>query len=776
MSSGGVPSAAPVHERARGPIRVLPEDVVRSIAAGEAVVDLAGAVKELLENALDADATSVNVSVCVRAAGMHISLHVSDDGRGIAAYDLPLLCQRHATSKIASLQDLRTAHTYGFRGEALASISQVARVKVVSMVREHTHALEAAYHDGELVAGFPKKVAGNPGTTIVVEDLFYNMPTRRRSMRPASEEYRAVLDVVGKYAIRHHRKSFTCKKTGAVTSGGAGGGASGGVLVDLRTTGCDDARSVVRTVYGSSIAQELTELSVVLPEVHISGSCLVSNANYNAKRFVFVCFINGRLVNCAPIKRALLAVYGDLLPKGTYPFAYLDVSMPPEDVDANIHPTKSEVQLLHLNALLQSLSQKVSDRLKSAQTSRTYLVQGVLTQPLPTGTRAEQTAQQKRQLSNPACPEGADDEEADFQPQKKASNLSLSQQRQQHVENVPAHLRVRTDSKNPLGSIEPYLSHDTGRLSMKTRHCRSYTNAATPEGLDADAEEENDAPERDGDRECQPGSNHDVISSSAAVKRARLRTSGAPPLLDSIHELLDESRADSSAELERLLREHVFVGAFVQDEQWFCVVQHQSRVVLLRVYSLLRALVYQIILHRFSNLDQMQLEPALSVEHLLRLRDGTADRDRDTEREKSASVADALRILNERAGLLSDYFSIEIRDGHLVSMPSVLPLHSPDPAWWPDLMHDLAFMIDYSVEKPCLHAIAETLANYYALPNGESLTTRASAPFREYERMLNYSALALMRQDFSVPRQLEQGSHFVILSTLDKLYKVFERC
>ena len=193
-------------------IQKLDETVINRIAAGEVIHRPSHAIKEMLENSVDAGSTSV--SLAVRKGGLR-SLCITDNGHGIKKESFPIVCERFTTSKLREFGDLESISSYGFRGEALASISHVARVTITSLARgaKEPCAYRGSFLDGRLVPmdGKPrgkrselsllKPVAGVPGTIILVEDLFHNMPTRRAAMRSGSEEYKRILDIVTCYAV-----------------------------------------------------------------------------------------------------------------------------------------------------------------------------------------------------------------------------------------------------------------------------------------------------------------------------------------------------------------------------------------------------------------------------------------------------------------------------------------------------------------------------------------------------------------------------------------------
>ncbi len=196
-------------------IVTLSQQVVNQIAAGEVIHRPSSALKEMLENSLDAGSTTI--SVLTRGGGMKL-LQIQDDGHGIVREDFCRVCERFATSKLKQYSDLNSIETFGFRGEALASISHVAHVMVTSMVAGSTCAYRASYEAGRLVpskpgeAAEPKPCAGMRGTQIVVEDMFYNVAARRNAMRSAGEEYSRLLSVVQSYAIDNPGVSMACRK------------------------------------------------------------------------------------------------------------------------------------------------------------------------------------------------------------------------------------------------------------------------------------------------------------------------------------------------------------------------------------------------------------------------------------------------------------------------------------------------------------------------------------------------------------------------------------
>lgn len=285
--------------------------------------------------------------------------------------DLAILCHRHTTSKLKSFDDLKTIDTYGFRGEALASISHIAHLTVTTKTRESTCAWRATYAACELTpakpggVAEPKPVAGRQGTQITVEDLFFNMPTRRRAFRSASEEYNKILDVVGKYAIHCGGVAFSCKKHGESSTG-------------LSTQANASIVDCIRQIYGAPVANEIIGFSCADASYGFKASGYATNANYHVKRTTLLIFINHRLVESSNIKRAIEATYSPFLPKGGRPFVYLDLEIEPQRVDVNVHPTKREVNFLHEDEIMDLLCNDIRTQLANVDTSRTFMTQSLL--------------------------------------------------------------------------------------------------------------------------------------------------------------------------------------------------------------------------------------------------------------------------------------------------------------------------------------------------------------------------------------------------------------
>lgn len=349
-------------------IRKLDEVVINRIAAGEVIQRPANALKEMIENSLDAKSTSITVTV--KSGGLKL-LQIQDNGCGIRKDDMAIVCERFTTSKLSKFEDLTSISTYGFRGEALASISHVAHVTITTKTTSSNCAYKACYSDGKLVpprpgmTADPKPCAGNRGTQIAVEDLFYNVATRRKALKSPGEEFSKIAEVVSKYAIHNTGVAFTLKKQGESKA-------------DVRTINTASLQDNIRTIYGPGIAKELLEVQCNNQKYGFIMKACITNANYSVKKMQFLLFINHRLVDSTALRKSLDTVYEAYLPKGMHPFIYMSLEIAPANVDVNVHPTKHEVHFLHEESIIEAIQKAVEGKLLGCNSSRTYYTQALL--------------------------------------------------------------------------------------------------------------------------------------------------------------------------------------------------------------------------------------------------------------------------------------------------------------------------------------------------------------------------------------------------------------
>lgn len=322
-----------------GKIKELQTSLANKIAAGEVVERPSSVVKELLENAIDADATEINVEV--EESGIS-SIRVVDNGSGIEADDLDLVFHRHATSKLHDDDDLFHIRTLGFRGEALASISSVAKVTLTTCTdNEQGHEIYA--ENGQIVHKKPAKA--RKGTDVKVESLFYNTPARLKYIKSLYTELGKITDIVNRMAMSHPDIRFSLVSDGKIM---------------LQTNGSGKTNEVMADIYGMKVARDLVHITGDTSDYHIEGYVAKPEHSRSNKHYISI-FINGRYIKNFILNKAIVEGYHTLMMIGRYPICYINIKMDPILVDVNVHPTKLEVRLSKEEQLYQLIVEKIRE-------------------------------------------------------------------------------------------------------------------------------------------------------------------------------------------------------------------------------------------------------------------------------------------------------------------------------------------------------------------------------------------------------------------------------
>lgn len=793
-------------------IRRLPENVVNRIAAGEVVVRPSAALKELLENSLDAGATSITITA--RQGGLKL-LQVGDDGKGIPKEDLALLCQRFATSKLRTFEDLAGVSTFGFRGEALASISHVSRLSVLTKTKESDVAYRASYLGG-LLRSDPEPTAGCEGTTMIIEDMFYNLTPRRNALKSPSDEYRAIVEVVSRYALRYPEVAFICRRSPT--------GNSSRVVAasDVRTELCSSVKDNIRAGFGSSVANELLSFDLDITQAKATASAYVSSANFSMKKAVFILFINGRLVDCQPFKRGILAAYACFLPKSGHPFVYIDLRMSQADIDVNVHPTKKEVRFLNEEVIVEAVVEMLIEKLKTTETSRTFLAQSIIAADgsslraqlpsagdAPIGPDQSQSVQKEGLVSREVdgtphdieivkelTGQADDDDEGEI-PDRRDSSIELSASPETEVVDVddvddaafvPSSAKTsRTQSARvtSAGSNESVIVRQSSKSKSLYAKDKVRTGSNAPVGL------------YDVYLSRNSGS-----SSALGIQTWRKRRLDALPLLTSVQTMLDELQNNAHRGLSQVLKDHIYVGV-ASDK--FVLLQHSTKLMLAEIDPILVELMYQQTITRFADQDTFCLDPPAPVTKLLESYVQTMD-----ESGMRTSVETCTTVLLEKAPMLSEYYGISFQeqgaDGvEIETLPLLLPDVMPDMRYFGAFLYHLAADTDWSEEVSCLKGISRAIADWYGkhwIPapsadgevksscdgnRDENVDDIASAPTSaltkspdsEEERkewVLRHILFASLRKDFYPPQRFFTQKVIREITSTARLYKVFERC
>ncbi len=424
-------------------INVLPKHIAELIAAGEVVERPASVVKELVENAIDAGASSITIEI--RGGGIAY-IRITDNGCGIEKEDVPKAFLPHATSKVRTAEDLDRVLTLGFRGEALSSIAAVARVEVLTRTQQDENGTAYAIEGGMEVKN---ENAGCPlGTTVVVRDLFFNTPARMKFLKRDVSEANAVADVVDKLALSHPEISFRFLREGKQT---------------LLTPGDNQLMSAIYAVFGKAFADGMVELHYTLDHVQIDGYiCRPISARPSRTMQIF--FLNGRCIKSRSLSASLENAYKNAVMVGRFPSCVLNVSVPSHFVDVNVHPAKTEVRFSDERKISSCLYYAVKTALQADDEKKQVDLARLTQKPKPAAVQLQMVEDDEPivTLPKPSAPQ----KRADFWSSMPASTY-----------------RGRTSTLSSERTENPFLAQETPDLlsSYKKKPSKPLPQEAAPE-------------------------------------------------------------------------------------------------------------------------------------------------------------------------------------------------------------------------------------------------------------------------------------------------------
>lgn len=321
-------------------IRLLDEATISKIAAGEIIENSASIVKELVENSIDAGADDILIEIRGESTSY---IKVSDNGSGFAEEDIEVAFLRHSTSKLEKIEDLEKIRTLGFRGEALASISNISKIKLMTKRQEDLAGNSILIENGKIIK--KNKVGMPKGTTFVISDVFYNTPVRKKFLRKDLTEINNIIDIVQKIALSNNNIKFTLIRDGKT----------------ILNTGSDkDPINRIFSILGSEIASSINEGSFESENYKIKGF-FSDNKLFRSNRDSQYIFVNGRFIRNINISRAVEKNYHSLIPLNRYPVFVLYIGIDPKLIDVNIHPKKNEIKISNENILNSILTEVVED-------------------------------------------------------------------------------------------------------------------------------------------------------------------------------------------------------------------------------------------------------------------------------------------------------------------------------------------------------------------------------------------------------------------------------
>ncbi|XP_063541972.1 DNA mismatch repair protein Mlh1 isoform X1 [Cydia strobilella] len=715
-----------------GIIKKLSEDVVNRIAAGEIVQRPANALKELIENSLDAKST--NIIITVKAGGLKY-LQIQDNGTGIRSDNLDIVCERFTTSKLSQYEDLQEINTYGFRGEALASISHIAHLTILTKTAASKYAYKASYEDGKL-KGPIKACAGNNGTQITVEDLFYNVIARKRALRSPTEEYTYIMDVVGGYAVHNSHVGFTLKKFGEKT--------------DVKTPVNSSVIENVRIIHGNSIARELMELEVKDETLKLSVHGFITNVNYSHKKGVMLLFINHRLVDSQSIRKAVDSVYATYLPKNSHAFVYLSIELDPKNVDVNVHPTKHEVQFLYEEQIIEKLKACVESKLLSCNSTRVLYTQA----RLPGATMVEEMVKKTTEAAK-VNPSNMVRVTSDVQKIDKffrtkpieidANNLENTEKTRE----MPAKESVKTTGNNDKMVVDEVLENSLIEEPAVT----------------------NKMPEKWRNHSALDQGNISYIDPKESFKTRTFQYERTETKLTSVKQLRMDVEKQCNSNLREILANLIFIGCIDLHKS---LIQHSTKLYLCDTTRLTEELFYETLLYDFQNFGLIKLSNPLPLEELFVLGLSSQESEWNPELGDMREMAQQMcQLLTSKRAMLLEYFSLELSsDGQLLALPLLLDNHTPFMGALPTYLVRLVTEVNWDSEKECFDSLSRQTAIFYSQPNPDTTTESVKSEHWKQEHVI----FPAIRRNFLPPTSFVSNGAILQIANLPDLYKVFERC
>ncbi|TIA75829.1 hypothetical protein E3P91_00292 [Wallemia ichthyophaga] len=645
----------------------------------------ANAIKEMLENSLDAEST--NIKVTVKDGGLKL-LQIQDNGRGIDKEDLPILCERFTTSKIRNYDDLQSVSTFGFRGEALASISHVAHVAILTKRDGDSAGWKTAYSDGKQIQEC-SPAAGNKGTTITAHDLFFNVPLRRRALKNANEEYTKIVDVVTRYAVHYPSVSFIQVNAN---------------VPDISTLSKSSTPMNIKALFGPQVAKELLRFETEDTLLNYKCNGYATSTNY---------------ANCPSLKKSIENAYSALLPKGSHPFVYLSLEIPPSNLDVNVHPTKSQVHFIDEDDIIEHITDALSNKLSTCNTSKSYDVQTYLPKSKPVA-----------QLSN-------------------ASFLTS-------FVKPPPKSQIRTDGMTrTLDSFIPIAQTQSPAPTQSSTPVHTSTSKQTPSSTPVKRTAEDSESPRSSIKHSQS-----IRTPVEKIKSNKVNLSSIQKLRKSV---LDDKNQDAI----NMVKNHTFVG-FVDVSRQLVLIQHNTELIMLNYDKFALELFYQIALNQFGNMAKFELNPPPKVRTLIEI---ALKVEESAIVECGGSYKEVLdkivNILISRATMLEEYFGIRIsQEGNLERLPLLLKNYTPNIDALPTLLMNLGPLVNWEEEEECFDNILQQIAAFYV-------------PSKQDNDAVRWQIQHVLFQSIAknlVPSHDLAQNAITQVTSLPALYRIFERC
>ncbi|KAL4708568.1 hypothetical protein ACJJTC_014176 [Scirpophaga incertulas] len=734
-------------------IRKLSEDVVNRIAAGEIVQRPANALKELIENSLDAK--SSNIIITVKAGGLKY-LQIQDNGVGIRHDDLDIVCERFTTSKLEQYEDLKGITTYGFRGEALASISHIAHLTILTKTACGKCAYKASYEDGKPV---------------------------KRALRSPNEEYTHIMEVVGGYAIHNSHVGFTLKKFGENT--------------DLKTPINSSVIDNVRIVHGNTVARELMEINLVEPTLKLRLHGYITNVNYSQKKGTLLLFINHRLVDSLSIRKAVESVYSTYLPKNAHSFVYLSLELDPRNIDVNVHPTKHEVQFLYEEQIIEKLKSCIEGKLLSCNSTRVMYTQARLPGATAVEDIVKKTTDGAKVYANNMVRVDSDLQKLDkFFPAiaKKVEESDKDLFEDDSEDLIPNIITEKDETINfAKPNVEEVKNFNPNIIAEKdetinlpkpnAEEVKDTTNKVSDVVMDEQNDiinnslvnEPNEAiykmPDRWKLKTAPDQADASYIDPKESFKTRTFKYERIETKLTSVKQLRLDVENNCNMNLREILANLIFIACIDCHKS---LIQHSTKLYLCDTTRLAEELFYETILYDFQNLGLIKLSNPLPLEEVIVLGLSSQEENWDSELGDMREMAHQMtELLVSKRAMLLEYFSLEINQkGELLALPLLLDGHMPFMGVLPTYVVRLVTEVNWDSEKECFDTFSRQTAIFYSQPNPDDTPEATKAEFWKQEHVV----FPAIRRNFLPPSTFVGNGAILQIANLNDLYKVFERC
>lgn len=699
-----------------GKIAQLPDSTIRLIAAGEVITRPFNVVKELLENSIDAGSTNVRINI--EQGGVKL-IEIRDNGHGIARADAQLLCSRYATSKINSAEDLTTISTFGFRGEALASISEMADVEVKTFNMKVDNIGWLAKYKGGILANEPvNRYLQNHGTQIKVTNLFTGLKTRKSAvLNGFINEKKSIIDLVQRYAL-HYRDSVTISLQEANSSD---------LICVLAPM---SAKSTIGYLFGADMEANVLEFSFKCNNSFQADAEVIfshKKATTQTSQSLFVLFVNNRLVDCIYLRKELDNLLKDFLKAKNYvSLTYINLKVPSTDVDVNTHPAKATVSLHYQVEIVAFIVNRLKEKLDETLCIK---VMG-----------PSQTVAIGKILQSPSG----------------LPKLSNSQQSQVSPLNQFEHSnQERLSILAPACVNSPSITHPYNLIQTQKRPHDQVHNDCTQQTL-TQMGYSNRPPSR-------PNS-PDIIPPQRERRDLKLK---------SLLELRQKVASEKSKGTAKTIKNSVFIGIF---DHYQALIQHETSLYAINLKAFLKEQYYQFYLYDLGNFPPIEiLPPGNKVKFIIEtyLNDIEKHETVQFAKLKYNSFESIIDKLTEHEAMFEDYLSLKFTREEIICIPCIMPDEIPNLIFLGKFLSDLANIVDYSEERECLRTMGRVVADFYSEPPANLKNPEVH---RRYHELIDTKLYVAIKNYLLIPEWLFSKENMVEISDTKDLYKVFERC